>query len=216
MADNKTFGPPTQWLLNPDNINPLTLSDGRSVEVQFISRKDIDPQSEINQLRENTLELLAHGYEYLISVLGPGYEQLPVKIGVILSMETNHRFQGALMKASIPRLRQYQDTLDSGERYAQARERSLVVHDLTHSLTDIETMPMFIEMIYMLEQGFPERVEEIQRMYQAEELSPKHARGIEELTSFLGLANPSEMFTQLSSPNLDQLKQKFREGVLQL
>jgi len=95
--------------------------------------------------------------------------------------------------------------------YIHRRESSLVAHEIIHNPTDDEDLPLFLELIYMLEQNGGKRIKEIGALLTNGQLSHPYVAGLENITKWLNYKTPEKMLETLPTQDIENLKEKFRK-----
>ncbi len=159
---------------------------------------------------EVVTEAICNGYDYLSSVLGQGISSLSKKYIVELTSGENFMHGGILMKFPESGIK----SLKGDPSYERDRTQSLVVHELVHSITPYEDLPMFAEMIYIVEKGHPERINEIGRFLSEGKLKKQYVSGLSNIANWLGSSSPEELVREFSRNNLDYLKAKLAKELV--
>lgn len=194
---------PPEHYLKIDDFNLGVTFDERKQRVKF----DIEKRKEI---KEKVLELLQVSYEYVYPIIKdivPLNENLTVE----LTDSLNYGRSGALMR--VPAKWFTQDLLiDSSNEKTNFLHTSLFVHEILHNVTEHENFTMFIEMIYMLENGQQWRIEDIKKLYLENKLGGKpYEKGLEDIAQWLGFPEILSMLDALPKMNRTLLKEIFKK-----
>lgn len=180
-----------------------------------LSFRDIEKLDE--GLREAAVatvkEFISQGYDYIMQATDRQLV-LSKKFLIEFSNRDGHGHQGALMRISISTLTK---TLENrADEASQHLERSSMAHELIHNITDDEDFPMFIEMIYLSENGQHKRLEEIELMLRTGKLPNQYIRGLSHIARWLGCNNDAqELFGKIKSMKVEELKLIFKTQILE-
>lgn len=182
---------------------------GRKLELIFQSTPISEDAPDLVQLKAQAEELLGAGYDYFRSLVGEDFdltERFMVKF-----TQGRFRHAGILMHMDVDLLRELNKNPD--HQYTQDLVKSLVVHEIGHNLTVEEDIPMFAEMIYMVERGQIGRLMDINRLLSKGKLEQAHVKGLIKISQWLGYSSPSEMLTNFPQRSLSELKAVFRNNL---
>ena len=192
----------------------FTVDAGYNRQVSFLFENEAIVDSvRRKEVLEATKEFLINGYRYIMEA-SDGELELADHYSVEFSHGKNHVAQGSLMRLSTKRI--IEAVKDKDKIKKQILEQALVVHELVHNITDDEDLPMLIEIIYLLENGQIERVEEIKELWEQEKLPSPYAGGLKKISGWFGYSNPTELFNNLNLKDLERLKLVFKKKSIAL
>jgi len=180
----------------------------RKLELSFQDTPVSKDAQDINFLKSQAKALLGEGYDYFRNMAGPDFNDLSEKY-VIEFVQGRFRHGGILMHMDISLLREQAN--NSSEQYAKDLLQSLVVHEIGHNITSEEDIPMFAEMIYMIEKGHGKRIEQIKEFLEDGSFEPPHIKGLAKISGWLGYSSSSEMLSAIGGKNPEELKDTFRQ-----
>ncbi|MEK7634214.1 MAG: hypothetical protein AAB437_05205 [Patescibacteria group bacterium] len=181
----------------------------KSANVLFIGEFKQNPS-----LKNFTYELIQNGLGYLSNLLGEGFDYLS-KNWVIKSHKGKdvHMCEGIVMSLSVPRLQKAQELFTKGHSDLLRLEQSQIIHELLHNITDLETIPMFAEILYLIDKGDIKRISEIKELSTSGKLGKNHDQGLNEIKKIWG--GVEDIFEVLKIENIEMLKSKFKDYFLE-
>lgn len=179
-----------------------------------------NPDSQVNMLiewqagleRNEVMETLTRGLiedavTYLEQMYGDGYPS-PKSLIVELTKRVSHGAQGALIRLSTERLRQFEGMTEE----EQDQERSLVIHELVHNLRDEEDLSMLAEFIFMLERGHVWRLAKLAQIRSEGRLPQSYEDGLQMIAKSIN-TTVNALLDPDSTKDLVQMKEVFRTEV---
>lgn len=159
-------------------------------------------------LIQHTTALLADAHKFAQDLMGDSAQFLSNRFAVQVVESESYVAQGILLRLSRNRLQAAATAPE--DRELQDLERSQLLHEIVHNLTDSENFPMMAEIIYMLEQGHADRIKEILSMLDAGKLPGQYVLGLQEIATWNGLSvdHLKELFVQ---EKIDTLRQVFAQ-----
>lgn|GEM_PF-5557328 len=181
-----------------------------AVEVEFVINDMVNVnETEKKQLEQLMRDFLAKGYAYIIQTVG---ENIPIsrKLLVEFTKKSGHRHQGTLMEVSIDHMRSVQTSDDPKIKELQ---QSLIIHEVLHNLDDAETFPMFIEIIYMLEQGQSWRIDKYAELKADGKFGPAYLKGLKQIAEWLNYSDIDELLQDIVNRDIVELKSIFKKQI---
>lgn len=183
---------------------------GSKLELLFQDTSVSKEALDIDNLKSQARAFLGEGHDYFRNLVGPDFSDLSGKYVIEFSQGKNQpRHTGILMHMDAGLLREQAKT--PSHPYTKDLVQSLVVHEIGHSITTREDIPMLAEMIYMIEKGHTRRIEEIRRIFEEGKLGSAHEEGLAIISKWLGYSSPSEMLSSLPEKDLEELKNIFKQ-----
>ncbi len=174
-------------------IDPSLQAEGLAVEV----------------IQAKVLEYLQRGYEYVVQTIESPI--LSKHFTVKITPRERHGAQGALIHIAAHWISINGDALSE---YQGDLEQSLVSHELVHNIQDEETFPMFLEMIYMVEKGHSERIEQIRQLMREGLLEEPYQDGLAQIAHFLDCSDIEQLLDRIKDTDITQLKVIFRKQII--
>lgn len=192
---------------------PISIADiNTEIGVSF-DLTHVTADSATGKAKDVATILLVDGHRYLKGLLGELYEELSSKWEIVLLPGEVFSHAGREMHLGIDRLS------GSGAKevgsYGYDLDESQVVHEMLHNFTPREDLPMFGEIIYMLEKGHGSRIEEMLNMQRAGE-DPKHTSGLVDIAKWLKFETYEEMLQRISEIPLVDVKKAFRKAAKEI
>lgn len=180
---------------------PIEGSD-KKIQLSF-REKSLEVEPEIKAL---ALKLLRDGYSYIFDVLGKD-AVVGTKNKLLLKNSGIHGTDGVEININVERLA-------LADERKMEQEQSLIVHEILHHTVIEEHLPMFLELIYMLEKNQLWRFEELKSMFAIPKFKskyPKYLQGFQQIAEWLGCADEQELLTKIQEMNPNALKEIFKE-----
>ena len=164
-------------------------------------------KSDRNQkIEAQVREMLNIATIYLLNILENDFT-FPNPLPIILSDRTKHAQGGTEgIYIAIKRLKE-----ENPSQYQKDREQSLIIHEFVHDFDETETLPMMIELAYMLEKGHTERLSEITTLIGQGKFPPIYLNGLTEVAKALGYETNIEFLHGVSINDAERLKAIFAE-----
>ena len=174
----------------------------RVIEADFEEDASID-----YCLKAIGLKFLQKGYEYILNVLGED-ALLGMKNIVRIKKTGRHATEGVYINMNI-------SDIEKAEREPSNQQnielqQSLIVHEVLHHLVEEEHLPMFLEMIYMIEKGQSWRIENIKSLFQNGRLGNPYIKGLRSISDWLGYLDIEKMLNDMPNIDISKLKAIFK------
>ena len=182
---------------------------GRKLELVFQDTPISKDAQDVEHLKSQARALLGDGYDYFRNLTGSDFD-LSDKY-IIKFVQGRFEHGGILMHMDVDLLREL--VKNPGHQYTHDLVQSLVIHEIGHNLTVEEDIPMFAEMIYMVERGQLGRIMEISRLFEKGKLDPAHLKGLIKISQWLGYTSPSQMLTIFPQKSVPELRAIFRDNL---
>lgn len=153
-------------------------------------------------------ELLEKGVAYLNEAYEKSYP-LPATYTVIIGRRRTHGNLGAEMHLSKERLARHTQT----DPRQSDEEQSLIIHELVHNLRDEEDLPMITELMFMLERGHVDRLEQILQMKNDEKLPQRYLDGLQAVATAMDYQSIDDIDTVTCVERIDKMKATFRTEI---
>jgi len=181
---------------------------GSNLELLFQDTPVSKDAQDIDHLKSQARVFLGEGYDYFRNMAGPDFNDLSDKY-VIEFVQGRFRHGGILMHMDVGLLREL--AKNPSDQYTKDLVQSVVVHEIGHNITVQEDIPMFAEMIYMIEKGHVSRIAQIKKFFEEGNLGPAHIKGLAKISEWLGYSSSSEMLSALPERDPEELKNIFRQ-----
>ncbi len=156
------------------------------------------------EIKALALEFLQSGYSYLSQILGED-SLLGKKNMLRLKNSGSHGTAGVDIDINVNSL---------ADKDRAEFEQSQIIHEIIHHTVEQEHLPIFIELIYMLEKNQQWRFEDLDSLFaipRFREKNRSYVKGFNQIVEWLGFSDLHDLFTKMPKMELSNLKRVFKE-----
>jgi len=153
-------------------------------------------------------EMFQTAVVYVQGVFGEGYPT-PSKYYLRIVGGESHGNAGIEMYLSRGRIL----AAMRGDQSQRNIEHSLFVHEFVHNVQEYEDLPMLAELLYLLEHGEQERIDDIRILFSDGKFRQPYIDGLSTIAGWMGYADTISFLNELSPTMVRQMRSIFHREV---